>query len=193
MIRLLLIRHGKTDWNAMKKLQGRRDIPLSDTGRRALASFHIPAEYDGFKLYASPLSRAEETAKLLSGREIFTDPALIEMDWGDWEGEVVAELRATLGADFIENEARGRHMQPPGGESPAMVMDRLRPWLRDLRTDSIAVTHKGVIRALAALAFNWDMTGKPPVSFNWTAGHLFEVSEAGDVRPLQMNISLERE
>ena len=53
------------------------------------------------------------------------------------------------------------------------------------------MTHKGVIRALKSLAYNWDMTDKAPVSFDWATGHLFEVSESGDIRPLRINISME--
>src|SRR3546814_19659201 len=62
-------------------------------------------------------------------------------------------------------EALGLDLRPPGGESPRQVQDRLKPWLAERSScgrDTIAVTHKGVIRALYALACGWDMTGPPP-------------------------------
>ena len=63
---------------------------------------------------------------------------------------------------MIENEARGLDFRPPGGESPRDVQARLRPFLESLRDPTIAVTHKGVLRALYALATGWTMERKAP-------------------------------
>jgi len=89
---LYIMRHGKTEWNALKKLQGRTDIPLNDEGRamakRAcieIAPIHIDI------CYSSPLSRALETAQtVLRGRDIpiITDDRLAEMSFGEFEGSV---------------------------------------------------------------------------------------------------------
>ncbi len=191
MVKLLVIRHGKTDWNLQKRIQGRTDIPLSDLGRRELAQMRLPTEFGKFYWTSSPLKRTRETAELLGARDLKVEPALIEMHWGEWEGETLSDLRAKYGAEFKYNEARGINMTPPGGESPADVVARLKPWLQGLEADTIAVTHKGVIRALKSLAYNWDMTYKAPVSFDWATGHLFEVSPDGGLRPLRINITME--
>lgn len=191
MVRLLLLRHGKTSWNAEKRLQGRRDIGLSPEGRTELSALKVPAEFAGYRWVTSPLQRARDTAELLGAREATIAPALVEMDWGEWEGETLENLRSRYGAEFERNEARGLLMSPPGGESPRAVIDRLTPWLKNLREDTIAVTHKGVIRALKSLAYNWDMMDKAPVRFDWRDGHLFEVDDAGRLRPLRVNIKLE--
>jgi probable phosphoglycerate mutase len=191
MVKLLVIRHGKTVWNMKKKIQGRTDIPLSDLGRAELEQMRLPSEFAGFNWTSSPLKRTRETAELLGAKNLKIEPALIEMNWGEWEGETLSDLAEKYGAEFKYNESRGLNMTPPGGESPAEVVARLKPWLQSLETDTIAVTHKGVIRALKSLAYNWDMTDKAPVKFDWATGHLFEVSFEGDLRPLRINITME--
>jgi 2,3-bisphosphoglycerate-dependent phosphoglycerate mutase len=191
MTRILFIRHGKTQWNLEKRLQGRRDIPLCDRGIALLERCSLPEEFKSYNWSVSPLKRAQETARLLGACNFQLEPALVEMDWGDWEGYTVKELRQIYGTQMDANEARGRNMLPPGGESPAMVMDRITPWLRGLRQNTIAVTHKGIIRAAKSLAYNWDMTDKSPVAFDWTAAHLFRIDAEGRLSPERVNISLE--
>ncbi|MBE7635827.1 histidine phosphatase family protein [Sneathiella sp. P13V-1] len=191
MIPLLVIRHGKTEWNLQKKLQGRTDIPLSEIGISEMRAASLPERFDGFKWYASPLKRARQTAELLGGEDHEVAQELIEMNFGDWEGFTIRELREKYGATMAENEARGRHMKPNGGESPAEVQERLIPFLKNLQEPSIVVTHKGVIRALKSLAYNWDMTDKAPVAFDWGTAHLFMIDEKGHPHPEQVNIKLE--
>ena len=87
---LYIIRHGKTDWNEIHKLQGRTDIPLNEEGRamaRAAAAEYKDIHFD--VCYCSPLVRARETAELLlAGRDIpiITDERLVEMSFGIYEG-----------------------------------------------------------------------------------------------------------
>lgn len=193
MIRLALLRHGPTDWNAEGRLQGRTDLPLSDAGRAKLAGRRIPAAFRQRRWHVSPLRRAQETAKLL-GLQATVTPALIEMNWGRYEGHTLAELRAQYGEIFVTNEARGLDLQPPDGESPRQVQQRLQSWLHELvvaGTDAGAVTHKGVIRALLALAFDWPMLGKPPVKLDWSCLQDFLVTDDGRLKPLSFNIPLE--
>lgn len=87
---LYIMRHGKTDWNALHKLQGRTDIPLNEEGRamaRAAATEYADVHFD--ICYCSPLIRAVETANiLLEGRDIpiIYDDRLKEMSFGIYEG-----------------------------------------------------------------------------------------------------------
>lgn len=87
---LYIMRHGRTDWNAIHKLQGRSDIPLNDEGRKmagAAATEYKDVHFD--VCYCSPLKRARETAEiLLSGRDvpIIFDDRLVEMGFGEYEG-----------------------------------------------------------------------------------------------------------
>lgn len=187
------IRHGITAWNLEKRIQGRTDEPLCAEGRAALAARSLPQALKDLPWVSSPLVRARETAAILSGRrleEIAVEGRLAEMSWGEWEGALLHDLRQRHGAEMAENEARGLHFRPPGGESPFEVQARVRAWLADvarLGTDLVAVTHKGVIRVLVAYALDWDMTGKAPVKLDWTAVHRFGVSAAGDVHILELN------
>ena len=181
MTRLALIRHGITDWNLQKRIQGRIDQTLSESGRRQLQKLKLPPEYRDDRWYCSPLQRARETAEIL-GLDCHIEPALIEMHWGDWEGEVLKPLRKKLGDEMRDNERRGLDFCPPGGESPRLVQARLQPWLSDLALsgeNSAAVVHKGIIRCIYALACNWDMCGESPVEFAWDAIHQFELDTNG--------------
>lgn len=193
MMRLALLRHGPTEWNAERRLQGRADIPLSPAGRAAVARRRIPPELAGLRWLASPLARARETARLL-GIEAAEEPALIEMDYGAWEGRTLAAIRAAAPVAAAANEARGLDFRPPGGESPRDVQARLSVLARRLLAegrDTAAVTHKGVIRAALALATGWDMTGRPPLRLDWTAAHLFLLDAAGTWSLERADIPLE--
>ena len=121
------------------------------------------------------------------------DPRLIEMDWGDWEGETLSDLRARQGLKVQVNEDRGVDLLPPNGESPRQVQDRLRPLLKELASGPAitgAITHKGVIRALLALSTGWNMLGKPKVRLDWQAAHVFCVDADGQITPDRLNLPL---
>ena len=195
MTRIAVLRHGPTDWNAAKRLQGRADPPLGADARQALAGLKVPAAFEGAAWHASPLARARETAELLGARALRIEPRLIEMDFGAYEGRTLAELRQSLGPEMAANEARGLDFQPPAGESPRQVQKRLRPWLAacaEAGGAHLAVTHKGVIRALVSLACGWDMRDKAPYRLDWQALHVFTLDDAGSPRPERMNLPLER-
>ena len=112
----------------------------------------------------------------------------MEMDWGAWQGERLQDLRESLGEPFRQNEDRGLDFRPPGGESPREVMARVRSWLAEQRAPTLAITHRGVIRAVLAAATGWDMLGKPPAKLDWTAVHFFDVDEEGRPRVRQLNV-----
>ena len=175
-------------------MQGRRDVPLSARGRAQVRTWRIPAELaKDASWVTSPLSRAVETTELLTGRTVARERALIEMDWGDWEGCTLAELHATHGDSYAQNEARGLDFRPPGGESPREVLGRLQPWLARVATSSVpivALTHLGVLRVILAAATGWDMTGKPPIRLKSDALHCFSVDRRGQVTIVECNLPL---
>jgi probable phosphoglycerate mutase len=195
---VVLLRHGSTVWNEEGRMQGRRDIPLSDRGRAEVEAWRSQSRladvvHAGTPWYSSPLRRAIETAEMLSGAPPRCDPALIEMDWGDWEGLRLDELRRRHGTDFARNEAAGLDFRPQRGESPREVRERVVRWLTAtaLTHESIvAVTHKGVMRAVLSAATGWDMTAKPPLRLESGAMHRFEVDTDGRIGVLEHNIAL---
>jgi broad specificity phosphatase PhoE len=191
---LALLRHGPTAWTAERRLQGRSDPPLSPAGRQAVAGWRLPPELAGFAWRTSPLARARETAALLGHGAAPVDPRLAEMSFGDWEGQRLKDLRARLGPAMAAIEARGLDFRAPGGETPREVQARLAPLLAEIGRggrDCLAVTHKGVIRALYASATGWPMLGEPPAPLADFALHLYEI--AADGRPLlhRHNLRLE--
>ena len=192
-IRLALVRHAPTTDNHQGRMQGARDVPLSAEGRKTAARWTVPAELAGFTWQSSPLERTRETARLMGIDTPTIEPRLIEMDWGRWEGRLIDELRAELGAAMANNEAKGLDFRPEGGESPRDVQARLAPWLAEIADtgqDIGAVTHKGVIRAVFAQAMDWDMTGRPPARLDWTAAHLFAIDDHGGPTIERLNIAL---
>jgi probable phosphoglycerate mutase len=195
---LVLIRHGATQWNLDRRIQGRADPPLAPEGRAAVSAWCLPPELTAAQAgdwiwLTSPLARARETAALLSDRVAEVTPALIEMDWGAWEGRRLAELRAEGGAAMAAAEARGLDFQPPGGESPRQVQARLQPLLERLAATArpaVAVTHKGVIRALYALASGWNMTGRAPQKLRDGCAQRFLLGPDGALETDQLNLPL---
>ncbi|WP_406647786.1 histidine phosphatase family protein [Aliisedimentitalea scapharcae] len=182
MIRLALLRHGHTDWNRAGRIQGRSDIPLDASARTELATQMLPPPWDQADIWASPLKRAVETAKLVSGRAPRTDPALIEMNWGKWEGQHGKELIATPDSGYRHIEHWGWNFCPPDGESPAQIRDRLQPWVAGLRRDTVAVCHIGIMRVLLAQAHGWNFEG--PAPFRIKRNRLFVIELDGDtLRP----------
>lgn len=176
-LRLALLRHGDTEWSAEGRIQGRSDVPLSDSGRAAIRAFARPHLLQGMRVVTSPLARCVETAALIGAPHAEREPRLAEMSWGAWEGKKLAELRASLGERMRANEARGWDFRPEGGESPREVIARVRTWLEEIRVPTLAVTHRGVIRAVLAAATGWDMTGQPPAKLEWDAVHCFTLVE----------------
>ncbi|UWR26014.1 histidine phosphatase family protein [Sulfitobacter sp. S223] len=162
MIRLALLRHGHTSWNREGRVQGSSDIALDDNAVSDLSALRLPSPWDEASLWSSPLKRATKTAELVALRSARTDPALTEMNWGDWEGRVAQELRNDPACDHRDIETWGWNYTPPNGESPAALRDRLVPWANSLKTDTIAVCHIGVMRVLMAHASGWNFDGPAP-------------------------------
>jgi broad specificity phosphatase PhoE len=190
---LMLIRHGPTLWNEHGRIQGRSDTELSPGGRAAVAAWVLPPAATGATWMASPLRRAQETAEILLGRPAAAEARLIETDWGAWEGERLVALRERLGTEMAANEARGLDFRPPGGESPRDVQQRLRPLLAELADRAgtvVAVTHKGVIRAVYALASGWNMQDKPPTRLRNGCAQAFTLGPGGQPAVERLNIPL---
>jgi probable phosphoglycerate mutase len=159
--RLLIWRHGRTEWNATGRFQGHRDPPLDAEGRaqaRRVAPHLIAAglSADDTVVVSSDLSRAAETAAALTERlgvPLRLDPRLREHGLGSWEGltrDEVAERFPDQYADWLA----GRPVQGRGGENPGEVTQRALAALADLPAAGVAVvvTHGGTSgRLLEAL------------------------------------------
>lgn len=163
------IRHGETAWNAEGRLQGTRDIPLNELGRRqATQAGGILADLiarDGgdkaqISFVSSPLGRACSTMTLirqmlqLPPDDYAMDDRLREIGYGVWEGSTLAELQVADPELYAKRQTAKWTMSPPGGETYATVQLRMRDWYDSLRVDTVAVAHGGTARALmVALGF----------------------------------------
>ncbi len=193
MTRLALIRHGVTAWNQQNRIQGRTDIALTAAARADVAAWTVPDWLGDAGWFCSPLLRAVQTARLLGAEALAIEPRLIEMNWGEWEGMTFDALRSRDPEGFARAEARGLDLRRPGGESPRDVQARLAPWLAARAAvghPTIAVTHKGVIRAVMAWALDWDMLGAAPVALHWRHAHLFRLDSAGTPHADRFNVPL---
>ncbi|MBA2272889.1 MAG: histidine phosphatase family protein [Actinobacteria bacterium] len=160
--KLLIVRHGVTEWNRKGLAQGMADIDLDDEGRRqadavaaTLASFDIDA------VLSSDLSRAVHTAAPIAGRhglEVVEDPDFREVDQGDWTGLTTDEIRRR----WPDLWGPARHYSArPGGESPGQVRRRmLRGVARAVGSNPgqtvVIVSHGAAIRWLSAEALGYD-------------------------------------
>ena len=193
MTPLAMMRHAPTTWNEQGRIQGHQDIPLSQAGKQQLIGCRLPPEFQDFEPVTSPLSRTTATAELLGLNNPKSEPALIEMHWGLWEGALTQQLRHTLGSELTHNEARGLDFMPPEGETPRQVQQRLRSWFMAVAQHDrpqFVVTHKGVIRATLAMATGWDMLNKPPIALDWGCIHLFLLDKNGAPQIERVNIPL---
>ncbi len=193
MTRLVMIRHATTAWNEKRRLQGHVDIALSAKGRAEAAGWRLPEEFADGCWVSSPLLRAVQTARALGAWRLTCEPRLVEMDWGEWEGRTIDEMRLNDPVYMHEVESRGLDFSAPGGESPRHIQQRLAPWLKKIAAQErtvIAVCHKGVVRALFAQAVGWDMLGRPPLKLDWSAAQLFKLDADGVPSLERGNIAL---
>lgn len=187
---LYFVRHGETDWNVEGRLQGQTDTPLNARGC-------VQAEEAGIRLrallpraesldyVASPLERTRDTMERMRG-VLGLDPTgyrlddrLKEVSFGAWEGLTWREVRASdpRGAAARERDKWG--FVPPGGESYAMLAERVAPAVEALARDTVVVSHGGVARALLARLAGVPQAGAPRIDI-WQGRVL--VFEAGRSR-----------
>ena len=163
MTKLLLVRHGETDWNRDGRWQGGSDTRLNDVGReqaRALAQ-QLDGEID--VLYSSDLARARETAEIVAaklGLEVRLDPRLRERGFGSWEGLTTTEIEerfADAHRRWLAGEGAGADDAEAFEDFSARVEDFLSDVLRlHPGEEVLVVSHGGSIRVIHALAAGVD-------------------------------------
>jgi 2,3-bisphosphoglycerate-dependent phosphoglycerate mutase len=155
--RIILVRHGETDWNASGRIQGHHDTPLNAVGRQQarwvaqrLAREPVRA------LYSSDLARAFETATIIGaslGLTVVTSPRWRERHYGAWEGLTAAEIQARDPAQYAQWRTRSTDFAPPQGESRSQLLTRALAELqtiarRHTRAMVVVVTHGGLCYGL---------------------------------------------
>jgi probable phosphoglycerate mutase len=201
--RLVLLRHGQTEYNAGSRMQGQLDTDLSDLGRmQAVAAAEVLAKRQPLLIVSSDLRRALDTALALSERSglpVSVDTRLRETHLGDWQGMTHLEVDAVApGARLAwRDDAR---WAPHGGESRIDVAERSLPVVADLVAGQaewgvdeadrpvVLVAHGGLIAALTAALLrlpvdNWPILGgMGNASWVQLSGHSEPDAGADDIR-----------
>jgi broad specificity phosphatase PhoE len=181
-LRLALVRHGPTEWNAAGRIQGHTDIALSEAGLTKMAALRLPLAAP--RVYSSPMLRARQTAEALGLKDPILDARLIEQNWGGWEGLTRGEIFARHGADaFVKaGSEQGEAFRPGGGESTGELHTRVTAFLKDVALeggDAVAVAHLGVLRAAYTLATGWNMATPMPADLDVSRILLLELDQTG--------------
>ena len=172
---LYIMRHGKTEWNAKHKLQGRTDIPLSEEGR--CMAEKAGEEYKDVPFdvcYCSPLIRAKETAEIvLRGRNIpiITDARLMEMCFGEYEGTEIDFQKPDCPINVFFKEPEKYITPVEGAESFEELFSRTGEFLKEViepqlqqRKDILIVGHGAMNSSIVC-----QIKGIPIEKF-WSAG-----------------------
>lgn len=171
MVRVILLRHGETEWNRDLRYQGKTDIELSPQGKEqaGLLAERL-AHQKVHAIYSSDLKRAWATAAAISayhGLEVVAEPRLREMDFGVWEGLTHAEIQGRFPEEMVRWEDNPLVEAPPGGESFGQVVARGKEALNEIirrhqGATVLIVAHSGSLQALlcAALGINPPARGR---------------------------------
>jgi broad specificity phosphatase PhoE len=162
-VELYLVRHGETEWSRARRHTGRTDLPLSPAGEAEAKA--LGRHLDGLavdRVLSSPLARAAVTARLAGfGDRVEVTDALLELDYGEYEGRTTPEIRASRpGWDLFRDGC-------PGGETVEDATGRARPLLAELAAAgarALLFSHGHQLRVLTACYL-----GLPPEA----ARHLF--------------------
>lgn len=157
MTTFFCMRHGLTEWNSDKRIQGQTDIDLSDQGRDMAQTWGESLADNQFDcILTSGLGRAVQTAEIinekLGGLPMHTDPQLAEQDWGEWTGKTKDELKE-IRKQVKKQEYKGFGFQPPNGESRDDVLMRACDAFLEFAeahpdAKVLVVTHNGVLKCL---------------------------------------------
>jgi len=165
-MRLILVRHGETDWNTARRFQGQADIPLNLTGQCQAAAVARVLQHDAVQaIIASDLMRAQETARVIAAPlqlTVHPDSRWREMAFGDWEGLTYNVLQQRHPERLAAWHDDPLQVAPPNGETLTHAADRVRAAWHDLRATyadqtAVLVAHGGPLRILLCLAL-----GLPP-------------------------------
>lgn len=159
-MRIILVRHGETAWNAEGRLQGHLDIPLAESGRQQAACLASRlADQPITRAVVSTLSRARQTAEIALGTRaslLAFDPGLRELNHGAWEGLKITEVAERFSESSRAWRETPHLARPDGGETLQEVLERAWPVLargcKGLQAEDtlLVVTHDIVVRVILA-------------------------------------------
>ena len=184
MTRLVVIRHGRTEWNRVERFRGRADLELDEVGiKQAEAAAIWIAEWQISAVYSSPLQRALTTAEILArplGLEVRLLPGIIDINYGKWQGLSPEEAATNYGGLYAKWLDSPHEVKFPGGESLADVRERAASAVDGLITQYpketiVLVSHKVVCQILILSLLGLDNSHFWEITQDVCAINLFEV------------------
>ena len=184
MTRIVIVRHGRTEWNRVERFRGRADIALDDVGiKQAEAAAERIKEWPISAIYSSPLRRALTTADIMAGPlglEVQEMSDIIDVDFGEWQGlstEDVVAKDGRLYAQWIKNPD---NVKFPGGEGFNEVRQRASKAVGDLiqqhpKESVVLVSHKVICQVLVLSLLGLDNSHFWQITQDVCAMNLFEV------------------
>lgn len=171
LYRIVLVRHGETDGESSVRFHGSGDVPLSDSGRAQMREASRALAREVFDLVvASPLARAWQSARILSGgAPVRLEGDFREIDFGRWEGLTKEEIELADPVLYREWQARVAGFEFPGGEARADFRARVLRGLESLEQSgarsALVVAHKGVVRTVVEKLGGAPLEdGQPPLA-----------------------------
>lgn len=168
-MKLLLTRHGQTDWNIARRYQGQTDVPLNETGtlQAALLAQRLSAHVI-HTIYSSDLSRAMNTAKAVAESQELTpvlhsDPRWRELSFGDWEGMTYQEMSAHSPELFDAWMKDSLNVSTPNGETHIQLAERVQAAFSELKANHkdetvLVVGHSGSMQTLLSITLGVDLS-----------------------------------
>jgi alpha-ribazole phosphatase/probable phosphoglycerate mutase len=195
MLRVYLLRHGETTYNADgNRYCGRTDIELTEKGmaqanlvNELLKDVHFDA------VYSSPLKRAKITAAIASGVDVHTDDRLIEVDFGSWEGKTRKEFMAENESLWTNWSADPQISNAGGnGESGAAIVERIDGFFKEMLQKHpdgtiLVVAHNGVNRLYMAHKLGMPLKNYRQLAQENSSITLFELAEDGEFTLKKLN------
>jgi probable phosphoglycerate mutase len=195
-MRLIIIRHGESEWNRIGRYQGQADAPLSELGMQqaeALASRLRNEPFDA--IYTSPLQRAAKTGAAVARYHpevpFIVEPALLEIHHGDWQGLMIDEVKERFADGLNEWRAHPTRAQMPNGESFSNILKRVLDFKERLQTQHpngivLISTHDVVVKILVADALGMNMDR---INRIWVTNASISAIEYGDDLPYLVSLS----
>lgn len=175
-MRLLLIRHGETDWNSEQRIQGRTDVPLNARGMEQAEKLaaRLASEERMDVIYTSPLIRAGVTAERIASRlglAPIQDDRLAEQEFGAFEGLCLTEIGERY-PEFLKKWRTDKLLPPiPGAETISEFQERVQEFMQEIQGRHPGapigiVTHGGTLRILLATLLDLDIGQRLPFTFD---------------------------
>jgi broad specificity phosphatase PhoE len=184
LTRLVVVRHGRTEWNRVERFRGRADIGLDEIGiKQAKAAAARIADWKVSAIYSSPLRRALTTAEILAQPfrlEVKSLVGIVDIDYGKWQGLSPEEAAAQYGSLYEKWLNSPQKVKFPGGESLADVRERVASAVNNLIAQHpeetiVIVSHKVVCQILILNLLDLDNSHFWQIAQDVCAINLFEV------------------